>query len=469
MHNKKWTYGAVVITLGVFLSLYFAVPSGPMRQALVYSLVIIGLFFSSLLPEIVVIVNGLGLVLLFTTTPLWPVPTLGLAVLLAGTALLPLYYNGLARKERDLFRDRHFSMQEEADKLQVQLADSTLKRQNLENEIDRINQLYVLGRELVEHMDLDEVVENMQRVLSSNPGIKAVCIFSWDKDGWRPLHIPRTQDPAQWSLFVQEQKLLHDARTFQVLDSPAWLGRDAVIFLPVFLEKDMLAAIFLVTEEGYAQHYLERASIFIPQIALGLKRTRLFLEVQERSRNDGLTGLYLRRYFLERLQTEIQRARRYSTVFSLLLADLDFFKSVNDTHGHLAGDKVLREVARIFSGAVRPGDMVGRYGGEEFIVLLPFADDSEVQRMADKIRKAVAASSIDVEEQKLSLTMSIGICHYPRDGASAKELLAAADAALYWVKNNGRNGIKEFGETRKDTKQAKDKSSGQSGTFPPQM
>lgn len=469
MNEKRRLYLRCILLLLVFCALYVYLPAGPLRQALIYFLVLVGLYFSAELTEVIVITNGLGLLLLLLTDPRqWYVPTSGLVVLLITTPLLPVYYSSIGRKDREAYRDRHFAMQDEEQKLMDHLAELTLKRHNLENEIDRINQLYILGRELVEHLEIDEVVENMQRILSDNPGIRGACIFSFDKEGWKPLYVPLHQDLAQWISYVRDQKALQETKMFQILPTPAWLGDDTVIFLPVRLDKDLLAAVFLITEKGYGQHYLDRASIFIPQIALGLKRTRLFLEVQERSRIDGLTGLYLRRYFLERLQTEIQRARRYSTVFSLLLADLDLFKSINDKYGHLAGDKVLRDVARAFSDAVRPGDMVGRYGGEEFIVLMPFATPDDVRQAAEKIRRTIAESRIEVEGKKLSVTVSIGICHYPGDGAGAKELLAAADGALYWVKNHGRNGIKEAGEIKNENRTQKDRPPLPDNAPPPQ-
>ena len=107
-----------------------------------------------------------------------------------------------------------------------------------------------------------------------------------------------------------------------------WLKDESVIFWPVRLEKDLLAAIILTTEPDIAGHYLEEGEIFIPQIALGLRRTKLFAEIEERSRIDGLTQLYLRRYFLERFQVEIQRAKRYSSVFSILAMMRIFFSKL---------------------------------------------------------------------------------------------------------------------------------------------
>jgi diguanylate cyclase (GGDEF)-like protein len=197
---------------------------------------------------------------------------------------------------------------------------------------------------------------------------------------------------------------------------------------------------------------MEEGDIFIPQIALGLRRTRLFTEVQERSRVDGLTGLYLRRYFLERFQTEIQRAKRYSGIFSLLMLDIDFFKKINDTYGHIVGDKVLCGISRIFVDNVRPGDLVGRYGGEEFIILIPMSRHEEVTGIAKEINRLVSQKEFSAENEKFGVTISIGISHYPHDGTSLDDILAGADHALYWVKSHGRNGVQEYWKIKQKSK-----------------
>jgi diguanylate cyclase (GGDEF)-like protein len=447
MNQTTIEYYKVVISLALFVPAYFFVPPGIYRQVLIYYLMLLGLYRATVFPEIVVLVNGLGLVLLLTgPVQQWPLATAGLVLLLMGTTVIPLFFAHAGRQETERFRDRRGALENEFYRLQSLSATCKLKRQNLDNEIDRINQLYVLGRELVEHMDLHEVAENVVRVLSANPGIRSASIYSWEESGWKPLHISGTLDQEKWCLFVENQVWLRETMDYRILESPAWIGNDAVIYMPVRLEKDLLAALFMVIEKEYAGLYIEKASIFIPQIALGLKRTRLFHEVEDRSRHDGLTGLFLRRHFLERLQSEIQRARRYATGFSLLIGDIDHFKKVNDTYGHPAGDQMLRGVADRINDSIRPGDIAGRYGGEEFVVLLPLAMPEDAARIAAAIRTSIERHAFDIGDRKIHASISIGVSHYPRDGSSARELLAAADGALYWVKNNGRNSIKDYGE-----------------------
>jgi diguanylate cyclase (GGDEF)-like protein len=442
-------------SLAAFAVAYFLVPPGIYRQLLIYCLVPLGLVLSAPFPEIIVLVNGLGLVLLFAAPAAQGIPAaVGLALLLIATAFIPFYFDRRNRRLMEHFADGIDTLENETIGLQERSAGLKRKRQDLENEIDRINQLYVLGRELVEHMEPDEVAENVARVLAANPGIRSVSLFTRDTNGWQPLHISGDLERERWCSFVkQQQASLGDSAGYQVIEeTPAWLGTDKVIFMPVRTGKDVLAALFLVIDKEYAAHYLEKASIFIPQIALGLKRTRLFQEVQERSRHDGLTGLFLRRHFLERLENEMQRAKRYRSGFALLLGDIDHFKHVNDTYGHLVGDRMLCAVAGCITDAIRPGDIAGRYGGEEFIVLMPLADPPEAARVAEAIRKSIEDRSFEIDSKVLRASISIGISHYRRDGTTVRDLLAAADSALYWVKNHGRNGVKDCREIRQDTK-----------------
>ena len=168
------------------------------------------------------------------------------------------------------------------------------------------------------------------------------------------------------------------------------------------------------------------------------------LAAQERLRyqamHDALTGIWNRRSVVEALEREIERTGREGSALAVAMIDLDHFKRINDTHGHAAGDEVLREAAQRIRGAVRSYDSVGRYGGEEFLVVAPGLDELRAAELAERIRRRFEAESFSAGAAQVPVTLSLGLVSVP--GASrpvAARVLAAADEALYQAKRDGRN------------------------------
>jgi diguanylate cyclase (GGDEF)-like protein len=163
--------------------------------------------------------------------------------------------------------------------------------------------------------------------------------------------------------------------------------------------------------------------------------------LRDKAIHDPLTALWNRTQALEALDRDVARARREGAPVSVLMVDLDHFKNVNDTFGHIAGDAVLREAARRIRDAVRQYDVVGRYGGEEFVVVLPGCEADAAKSRADRIRMTIGGASIDTSEGVVSVTASIGTASYPDVGRTSEELIRAADAALYRAKRSGRDRV----------------------------
>jgi len=162
------------------------------------------------------------------------------------------------------------------------------------------------------------------------------------------------------------------------------------------------------------------------------------------SERDALTGIYNRRKLTEVLDTEIQRARRYHQPLSLLMFDIDHFKRVNDTYGHLVGDDAIRHVAKMAVSTLRGTDFVARYGGEEFVALLPGEETSGAAIAAERVREAALKPFGGLAEAPLSVTISIGVTSFRPDSTDAKALLTEADTALYASKQGGRNRVTVF-------------------------
>lgn len=180
---------------------------------------------------------------------------------------------------------------------------------------------------------------------------------------------------------------------------------------------------------------------FSEEIAFAVRRLRLFREVEWLSRVDGLTGVFRRGVLDERIEEEVRRAQAFRTTFALLIADIDHFKRINDGYGHQFGDFVLKRVGTLLRESVYETDFVGRYGGEEFAVLLPRAEPEGVLRKAEAIRARIEAENFSHGLESVRISVSIGIAHFPRDGRDAAGAVAAADSALYRAKETGRNRV----------------------------
>jgi diguanylate cyclase (GGDEF)-like protein len=192
-------------------------------------------------------------------------------------------------------------------------------------------------------------------------------------------------------------------------------------------------------DAGFIPEDIEMLSAVADQAAVSISKAQLW----EMAVNDSLTGLHVRRYFMVRFQEEVSRTERYDKTLSVVMADLDYFKAVNDTFGHTAGDKVLKAVGEYLHGSIRDVDCVGRYGGEEFILLLPETEKAAAQRLAERLRKGIAVLDLG---NLPKVTISMGIASFPEDGKNADELLLKADAALYEAKNKGRNRVVGYSE-----------------------
>lgn len=190
-----------------------------------------------------------------------------------------------------------------------------------------------------------------------------------------------------------------------------------------------------------SQQDKEKCYILSQQFSLGVGRALLYKKVQELTIVDSLTQVYSRRYFLEKLDEEINRSKKFKISFSFLMVDVDNFKKVNDNYGHLVGDVILREVSKSIKDSIRQIDFMGRYGGEELSVVLTETDRNEALVVAERIRQAVESNQITAYDESLKVTISIGISLFPAHATEALMLIDKADQALYKAKQSGRNKV----------------------------
>lgn len=202
-----------------------------------------------------------------------------------------------------------------------------------------------------------------------------------------------------------------------------------------------LLALFTRAPGGFPPVQREILETALSSFGQTLSRLRAGLELEKLATRDGLTGLMNHRTFQSSFRRELLKARRTGSRVGLILTDIDFFKKVNDQHGHPAGDAVLRHVAKVVASQLREDvDIVARYGGEEFVCVLVGTTDTGAEETAERIRLAVESSSCDIgEPQPKSVTLSLGVCVFPDDAGTAEDLIEKADQALYRAKDGGRN------------------------------
>lgn len=210
--------------------------------------------------------------------------------------------------------------------------------------------------------------------------------------------------------------------------------------LPLVFE-DNLLGILWVWGGGIRNSDLPIMSIFAKQVGISLERARLFQEVQSLALTDPLTGLHNRRSIFELGKIEFSRAHRMKRAFCCMMLDLDHFKSINDKYGHQVGDHVLQEFARRCKSSVREVDIVGRYGGEELIIVMPETDLQSALPVAERLRKRIADTPLDAGTHKVNATVSIGVAQKDNNTLQFETLIARADQALYIAKHRGRNQV----------------------------
>ena len=234
--------------------------------------------------------------------------------------------------------------------------------------------------------------------------------------------------------------------------------------LPLKSADKLIGIIALGHKLGGGRYYpedIEMVMNMARQASVIIENAQLYAQAKERANTDELTGLFNHRYFHQRMDEEIARSSRFGEVFSLLTIDLDYFKTYNDVHGHLYGDKILRIVGERIKGNLRMIDLAFRYGGDEFSVILPQVSTENAIKVAERIRRSFTE---EIDNKGMPVSCSIGIASWPTDGVMREEIIQASDAALYHAKQNGKNQVRVASEIDMTSNEIKDKVSDTSVT-----
>lgn len=280
-------------------------------------------------------------------------------------------------------------------------------------------------------LDFDRIGPVVLDIIAKVISVSACCLFVIDK----------SKSETLFSASIGNIAGTHD---------PALIGEmqrdDHFSCVPV-LDHSNTMVLFCAAAEDIARLSNEDRivlSAVASELVVAVENSRLYKLTKQLAITDELTGLYNYRFLQGKLDEEIERSRRYEKHLSLLMIDVDDFKVFNDTHGHLAGDEALADLAKVMSTVVREVDVVARYGGEEFSIVLPETDAAGAYVVAEKVREAASEHLFEDEDgiSRCSLTVSIGLSTYPAHAADKESLLRGADDALYHAKNGGKNRVR---------------------------
>lgn len=335
-------------------------------------------------------------------------------------------------------------------------------RQELQERVHDLEILNATARRFSSSLQREELVEAIAReTCKAIPEAEAVALVHRSAgrdsdlvvDAYDPLRDKFSRHPirpgegaAGAVMKAAASRRIDDlARSDVATDTPAhgmhsWLG------VPLFLygECDGVIAVQSSRVAAFRPEHQRLLESLALQIAAALQNAHLY----ELAMIDGLTGLFVRRYFDARIEEEIERSRRYGTPFSVIMLDVDDFKNLNDTYGHLVGDRVLRAIANVLKAQVRGVDTAARYGGEEMAVILPRTEMVGAYNLAERIRESIAELRITTDDdppRSLAVTASLGIAAYPESKAQdGLDLVRRADRALYRAKKTGKNRVELF-------------------------
>jgi diguanylate cyclase (GGDEF)-like protein len=236
-------------------------------------------------------------------------------------------------------------------------------------------------------------------------------------------------DPRQQTVFTRRANLR---------------GMGSLLILPLIVGEEATGTLVLASRkrEAFGTSARETLTVLANQIAVSLANSAAVRRLEELATTDALTGCLNKRVFLEELEKKRRSAQRFGRKVSLLMTDIDHFKSVNDTYGHATGDVVLKRLGEILRELKRDTDTVSRFGGEEFCVLCEETDTRGAVQLGNRIREALEAEVFHTELGKLTVTLSVGVATYPQDADDSGGLFEASDKALYAAKHGGRNQVR---------------------------
>jgi len=306
---------------------------------------------------------------------------------------------------------------------------------------------------LTSHLEIDPLSREALNQLVKNTGAIGGAVFI-EKGG--ELSLKAAVAIREASLLEKNERLLYTMKTHerQIIRFPDDIIINGIIVdfqpqellvEPILYKNSILGVLILVCSAPFPVPTISKLKFFTQELSLVFRNAITHEQMTRFAAIDALTGLFNRRFGIRRLNEEFNRAIRHSMPLSVLMFDIDHFKIVNDTYGHLTGDKILVNVSKIALSAIREGDILLRYGGEEFLCILPGAGIADATMVAERIRNMIMNSHVKHGDQDIKVTVSIGAATYPSDHIhSTDQMIKLADEAMYEAKSSGRNRTVSF-------------------------
>jgi|GEM_PF-497248 len=348
---------------------------------------------------------------------------------------------------------------ESQSRLRKTLNTLTQRTQETERSKLQIESIYESSRQLAKLMSLEQIIEKILSIVREILGHKNFSILLLSPEG-DALELKAKIEGGKITRYDQTQRfnltgvwgeVVRNATPERVLDVQSdpreVLGekRDfrAQLSVPLVVGGKVFGILNSESQDvgAFLDQDEKTLTILANHAALAIENFQLHSKTEELTVIDELTGAFNYRYFRQKLDEEFKRAKRYDQVLSMIMLDIDWFKRCNDTYGHRFGNQVLRMLVKVCLKCIRDTDVLCRYGGEEFVVLLPQTSKEDARQIAERIREAVAQQLIELDKIKSRVTVSIGVATFPEDAQEPDQLIERVDQALYQAKGHGKNQV----------------------------